>query len=157
MKHVQIFDGLFSVEEVKYVHECYRKFPYKRTEVDREGLPYTGLSCELDFKDPIVKMLIERTKINPSPLLRAYINLFLKDEKPYFHQDNVNKGYKTLLYYMNPQSKDFNNLGETFFYIDNEIRCVEPTPGRVVIFDAEIWHRASSLRDHDRYTIALKW
>ena len=30
-------------------------------------------------------------------------------------------------------------------------------PGRIIIFDAEVWHKATPLRNDDRYTVALKW
>ena len=66
-------------------------------------------------------------------------------------------GAKTLLYYANPQPKNYDDLGETFFIIDNEIQGVFPVPGRIVIFDAEVWHKATPLRTDDRYTVALKW
>ena len=58
---------------------------------------------------------------------------------------------------MNPQPKYFNDLGETFFIIDDEIYGVLPVPGRIIIFDSEVWHKATPLRDDDRYTVALKW
>jgi hypothetical protein len=154
---MKILDNLFTVEEIKKIYNHYRAYPYKRIEVDGPGLPYTGLSCNLDLNDEIVKLIIEKTNTEKDNLLRAYINLFLKDEKPYFHQDDTREGHRTLLYYMNPEPKDFNDLGETFFYIDKEVKSVQPIPGRVVIFDARIWHRASALRNHDRYTVALKW
>ena len=133
---MQIIDNLFTSEEVEKIYENYKNFPYKRTEVDAPGLPYTGLISNLNFQDQTVKSLIERTKIGKIELLNAYINLFLKEEKPYFHIDGQ-YGHKTLLYYM--------------------IQGIRPIPGRVVIFDASILHRASSLRNEDRFTIALKF
>jgi len=154
---MKIIDSLFSFDEVNNIYNTYRKLSFKRTEKDGEGLPYTGLVCDLNFEDPVVKLIIERTKNNFGKLLRAYINLFLKDEKPFFHQDDTRDGHKTLLYYMNPEPNKLDDLGETFFYINNQVQSVQPIPGRIVIFDAKIWHRASPLRDQDRYTIALKW
>tara|TARA_R110000822_G_scaffold233872_2_gene365212 strand:- start:870 stop:1349 length:480 start_codon:yes stop_codon:yes gene_type:complete len=153
---MQIIDNLFTSEEVEKIYENYKNFPYKRTEVDAPGLPYTGLISNLNFQDQTVKSLIERTKIGKIELLNAYINLFLKEEKPYFHIDGQ-YGYKTLLYYMNPSYKNYDDLGETYLIIDNKIQGIRPIPGRVVIFDASILHRASSLRNEDRFTIALKF
>ena len=116
---MQIIDNLFTSEEVEKIYENYKNFPYKRTEVDAPGLPYTGLISNLNFQDQTVKSLIERTKIGKIELLNAYINLFLKEEKPYFHIDGQ-YGYKTLLYYMNPSYKNYDDLGETYLIIDNK-------------------------------------
>ena len=75
---MKILDNLFTVEEIKKIYNHYRAYPYKRIEVDGPGLPYTGLSCNLDLNDEIVKLIIEKTNTEKDNLLRAYINLFLK-------------------------------------------------------------------------------
>ena len=157
MKHVKILDNLVSKDQILEIFNFCKKQNYKRLEVDGPGLPYTGLSSDLDLENDLVKFLLKVTNISNEKLTRAYINLFIHDEKPYYHQDDTEPGAKTLLYYVNPQPKDYNDLGETFFIIDNQIQGVLPVPGRIIIFDAEVWHKATPLRTDDRYTVALKW
>ncbi len=157
MKQVKILDNLVSKEQIEEIFLFCKKQQYKRLEVDGPGLPYTGLSCDLELENDLVKFLIKVSNTDKNKLSRAYINLFIQNEKPYFHQDEKMPGAKTLLYYANPQPKDYNDLGETFFIIDNEIQGVLPVPGRIIIFDAEVWHKATPLRNDDRYTVALKW
>jgi hypothetical protein len=72
----------------------------------------------------------------------------------YFHVDNniLNSG-KTLLYYVNPRwDRDWG--GETLFANregECEI-CVEYRPGRIVVFDADMEHKATNQRiDSDEF------
>ena len=66
-------------------------------------------------------------------------------------------GYETLLYYVNTENINVDEGGETFF-IEKENRIGIPyVAGRIIIFDANILHKASSFRNLDRFTIALKW
>ncbi len=157
LKHVRIFDNLVSKKQIDEIFDFCKNQSYKRTELDRPGLPYTGLISNLELENNLVKFLLKVTNSKEDKLTRAYINLFIHDEKPYYHQDEPKPGAKTLLYYANPQPKNYDDLGETFFIIDNEIQGVFPVPGRIVIFDAEVWHKATPLRTDDRYTVALKW
>ncbi len=47
--------------------------------------------------------------------------------------------------------------GETQFLIDDEIRGILPFPNRLVYFDANILHKATSYRTGHRFTLALKY
>jgi|TARA_R100000455_G_C6272055_1_gene128604 hypothetical protein len=157
MKHVDIFDKLVSKQQIEEIYNFCKNQSYKRIEDDGPGTPLTGLTSNLELDNDLVKFLLKVTNTSKEKLSRAYINLFIHDEKPYYHQDNPEPGGRTLIYYVNPQPKYFNDLGETFFIIDDEIYGVLPVPGRIIIFDSEVWHKATPLRDDDRYTVALKW
>lgn len=157
MNNIIIKDNLFDSQEKENIYSFCKNSSFKRLERDHENLPHTGLTSELNLDHPLVKLIINKSNERIINLQRAYINLFLKEEKPYFHTDNHETGYKTLLYYVNTEPKNYDELGETFFLVDNEVKGIQPVPGRIVIFDAEILHRASSLRNYDRFTIALKW
>ena len=61
-----------------------------------------------------------------------------------------------MLYYVNDEW-DIEMGGETQFLIDNEIRGILPLPNRLVYFDANILHRATSYRSGHRFTIAIKY
>tara|TARA_R100001509_G_scaffold105864_1_gene62731 strand:+ start:2618 stop:3103 length:486 start_codon:yes stop_codon:yes gene_type:complete len=157
MSNIIIKDNLFNQEEKENIYNFCKTANYKRLESDGLGLPYTGLVFQFDLNHPIVKLILKKLNLKDLQLDRAYINLFLQGEKPFFHQDNTQLGYKTLLYYVNTEPKNIDELGETYFFINNEVKGIQPLPGRVIIFDAEIFHRASSLRNYDRFTIAFKW
>jgi len=154
---ITILDDLVSTQKIDEIFNYCKIQSFKRTEIDYPGLPYTGLVSELDLQNFIVNYLVEICNLSKKKLLRAYINLFIHNEKPFYHQDDVEPGAKTLIYYANPQPKDYNDLGETFFIINNEVKGITPKPGRIIIFDAELWHKATPLRIDDRYTVALKW
>jgi len=62
----------------------------------------------------------------------------------------------TGLYYINDHW-DYQDGGETQFLIDDEIRGIPPIPNRLVCFDSNILHRATTFRDKFRFTLALKY
>ena len=83
-----------------------------------------------------------------------YINCFAPSENPYFHIDG--ESGMTLLYYPNIEWS-INDGGETQFYIDENIYGITPIPNRMVIFDASIFHRATTFRNTHRFTVAIKY
>ena len=152
-----IYDNLLSKKEQKEIYDFCKSIPYYRGEVDNPGNPFTGLVADLKDKN-IINKLINRTNNSDKIIERTYINLFIPNEKPYFHVDNDDPNYQTLLYYVNTEEADWNNEGgETFFLEKNFKKAVSFLPGRTVVFNADIPHKASSFRTLDRYTIALKF
>ena len=43
------------------------------------------------------------------------------------------------------------------FYINNDIYGITPVPNRMVVFDANIQHRATTFRNDHRFTVAIKY
>ena len=130
---------------------------YRYGERDREGLEPVGMSLEIEdpelfnFLADIAKSKFDR--LQDLELQRAYVNLFLPNDRPYFHQDG---NVFTCLFYVTPQY-DMDEGGETQFIVNNIIQGLPPRPGRLVIFDGMMWHRATSYRSHPRLTVALKF
>jgi len=153
---VRVIDNLLNKSEQADIYSYCRKKEYYRGERDDLHLPATGLTTEITNNN-IIKILLEKTNNNKVQLIRSYINLFIPGEKPYYHQDHTDINNQTLLYYANTENIDLNEGGETFFVIENHRKAIPFVPGRVIIFDANLWHKASSFRNLDRYTIALKW
>ena len=87
-------------------------------------------------------------------ITRLYINCFAPSEEPYFHTDG-DVG-KTFLYYPN-ESWDLDDCGETQFFIDGSFYGVAPIPNRMVLFDANLFHKATSFRNKHRFSIAIKY
>jgi hypothetical protein len=152
-----IYDNLLSEKEQQEIYDFCRSIPYYRGEVDKPGAPFTGLIAPLENKK-IIDKLMNRTKNDNKIMERTYINLFIPNEKPYFHIDNDDPNYKTLLYYVNTEEADWvDEGGETFFLEKNFKKAVSFLPGRTIVFNADMYHKASSFRTLDRYTIALKF
>lgn len=127
MNNIIIKDNLFNQKEKEDIYTFCKNASYKRLERDNPGLPLTGFASEFDLKHPLITFILERLELKNLNLQRAYINLFLQGENPFFHQDNIESGYKTLLYYVNTEPKNIDELGETYFFINNEVKGVQPT------------------------------
>lgn len=183
---IVISDNFFDSDSHRIIFEFCQTAKYEVGETDMPGGPATGkvsnifpdssyyssfdLAIRKDFK-----------QVRDKNLFRMYINYFDPGENPYFHLDG-DKGQdaKTFLYYPN-LSWDINDGGETQFLVnkdfsrnhwpyvspylekkhtpetEDEIVGILPKPNRLIMFDAEIWHRATSFRDKPRYTIAVKY
>lgn len=165
MSDISIYDNVISSEDVhKYGAMMLYKCPFFYGEVDTENTLPSGMVCDFtEIKIPhledMLNDLIERIKekredLKKCKLYRMYLNLFLPGETPSFHIDGQNT--ITCLYYINPHT-DLNEGGETQFIVDDQIRGVMSKPGRLVIFDGEIQHRATSFVHLPRLTLAFKF
>ena len=168
---MQIFDWLFSKQDIYDIYNRCKSSKYRVGESDRPGLPPTGSTIEFNFEDPMIKYISNKVKHIHSKygygIYRAYSNKFQPLENPYWHDDGQNG--LTLIYYANTEMGEFNDNenkfnqldigGETQFYIKekDEIIGVQPYTGRLIIFDASIFHRATPFRNFDRYNIAIKY
>ena len=153
---IKIFDNKISNKDKETIYTFCKNKEYYRGETDLPGLPPTGLTTPLN-NESIIEKLLTVTANKDKNLHRSYINFFSPNENPFYNKDNENSGYETLLYYVNTENLNIDEGGETFF-IDKENRIGIPfIGGRIIVFDANILHKASSFRNLDRYTIALKW
>jgi Rps23 Pro-64 3,4-dihydroxylase Tpa1-like proline 4-hydroxylase len=181
---IRAIDNFFSDDVFNYISDYCRKATYLYGEVDdndesvgrytdeyvigmihqifpihfhEENNPNVNLRKKI--LDLIHRECLSQFRIlNQFKLERMYINCFTPGENPYFHVDRpeeVSQAY-TCLYYAN-QKWDLNEGGETQFYADNTIYGVPPVPNRMIIFDGDIQHRATSFRNYHRFTIALKY
>jgi len=166
MKDISVYDNLVTKEDT----ETYRKLmlydsPFFYGETDYEGLQPVGMVC--DYSETKVRPIITKViqtlidkiyqkneNIKGKKIQRIYMNYFAAGENPRFHVDGNN--IITCLYYLNPEV-DCNEGGETQFLINDEIRGVRSKPGRLVIFDGSLKHRATSFRSHPRLTLAIKF
>jgi len=156
---LNVYDSVFTAEEnldlnkrILYV----KRFSYG--EVDNIDTPPTGMVLELSqtgelFNIFYSKIIEHYDAIKETTFQRCYVNLFLPNENPYFHNDGP---VITCLFYINPEY-NINEGGETQFLIDDNIVGIKAKPGRLVIFDGKIPHRATSFRSNPRITVALKF
>ena len=154
---IKVYDNFLEEEEQNYVLDYCEGALYKYGETDNDGGPTTGVTHDIPNDQYIYKLF--RTKTQPlvpdeSKFYRMYINCFAPRELPYFHID----GYSgvTFLYYPQHDWKP-DDGGETQVYVQGNIQGVVPLSNRLMMFDAQLQHRATSFRDRHRFTIAVKY
>ena len=152
-----IIDDFLEKDNLEYVTNYCLKSSYTYGETDRKTTPPTGMIHTIKNNEDIYNLF--ESKIRESnlakgmTLYRMYVNCFSPSENPYFHTDG-DSGL-TFLFYINDWKLD--DGGETQFLIDNEIKGVLPIPNRIVGFDANIPHKATTFRDNHRFTLAIKF
>lgn len=154
---IKIIDRFLSKEQFDAVLiYCYGA-SYQWGEVDARGLPPTGMVHEIVEAESLYQIFLSMTQkyVPELKLYRMYVNCFAPSENPYFHTDGGSDNV-TFLYYPT-ESWSLNDGGETQFLVDNEICGVTPVPNRMVYFDANILHRATTFRDRHRFTVAIKY
>ena len=154
---MQIIDNFLSKENESWFLEFSRTAPYWPGARDKGNTLPTGMVSPINLDSKPMKWFESVTDLK---LHEAYINCFAPNERPYFHTDKATYHTtcvgKTVLYYINDTWKEEDG-GETQFLIDGEIRGILPRPNRLVCFDANLLHRATTFRDKFRFTLALKY
>lgn len=153
---IVVYNDVFTYEQNMFYYENILRRDFYYGERDSEKFPPTGLVSNISFHDSLFVQLdskVQQLNKTRKKIRRAYVNLFLPNERPFFHTDG---NIRTFLFYFNPKV-DLNENGETQFFLDKEIRGILPVPGSVVSFDGTILHRATSFRSFPRITVALKY
>jgi hypothetical protein len=157
---MKVIDNFLKKEFHKELFKYCNKVEYKKGEQDNIYTPPTGAVFEIEKTNPLRDYLGFKMKKNIDFLegmecTRSYINIFSKEENPFFHIDSKN-GY-TCIYYPNIEEENINEGGETQFHINGNIRGILPKPNRLVVFKGDILHKATSFRTKNRYTIVFKY
>lgn len=155
---MKVVDTFLEPKDAEYVYRYCLTSSYTYGETDTDTTPPTGMVHEIKKTQRIYKLFnkkIQEIFVNPKDvnIYRMYVNCFAPSEKPYFHTDG-DKGI-TFLYYVN-DSWQLDDGGETQIIIDNEIKGILPIPNRLVGFDANLLHKATTFRNKHRFTIAIK-
>jgi len=169
---IRTYDNFLNPSEYDNVISELTNLSFVFGETDESNTPPSGVICNLDNKNIIHKTLFE--KLSSLNVLdncycdRSYVNLYSPNERTYFHHDFTDY---TVLYYPGP-SWNINDEGETkFFFTTNPFDSIiqedsedmpimisiAPVPNRLVIFNGDVLHSATSFRDKHRYSIALKF
>jgi hypothetical protein len=153
---IKIIDNALPAPIIERIFYTITGLPFYYGEADSLNKPPVGLVCELAADHWIVQSIsqVVSDHVNKLQLYRSYVNIFTPGENPFFHTDRDNG--LSVLYYPN-LSYDINQGGETSFYTDDKITGIIPQPGRIVIFPANVLHRANSFRNQHRFSIALKY
>lgn len=159
---MKYFDNVFTNDEHKMILEMCLQSKYMYGKGDKPGFKPTGSVCKLDQKDEIPILMIKKiSELDPDLktciIKKIYINCFAPSENPYFHQDSLSPSAVTALYYPH-DFYDENEGGETqILASDDLIIGVKPRPNRVLIFKANLFHKATAYRTKHRFTIAIKY
>jgi len=159
---IKIYDNFFSLSEKEKIYKDILNLKYTYGEKDRSDTKPTGFVSDLSEDNYSYNIIYNKLKKNKLltnlKVYRKYVNLFKPNENPFFHTDNE-KGYTVLYYSLHNINYNLDEGGETQFYIKKtkSIKAIIPNDGRIVIFDASLIHKATSFRNFDRYTIALKF
>jgi hypothetical protein len=149
-----VFDGLFDEQFIRMVHHFMARLQFALSDYDTDDtknilhwkhefnvakLPPLPLIPELISK--VTSVVEKRHAPGTCRLARIHCNLHLYGNMQHPHTDL--SGGVTALYFANP-SWQRNWMGETIFYGDDEepLYAIVPKPGRLVVFDADIVHRA---------------
>lgn len=157
---ISFSDNFFTKNEQKIISEYCTKASYFYGETDNgpetkpTGLTHDIPETELVYK-LISKTIYDRVEfIRNMKLYRMYINCFAPGEDGYFHNDG--KVY-TFIYYPNLEDYEIDEGGQTQFIVNDNIHAILPVSNRMVIFNGLIRHRATALRNHHRFSIAIKY
>lgn len=171
--NIKVYDDFLSNHEKNYVSDYCKSSGYCYGEMDsRETKKITGMVNEIyssekeyleynEHQQNFLNIFISKIelqlpeKIKDLNLYRMYVNCFAPAENPYFHTDG-HKGEVTFLYYPN-DFWDINDGGETQLYLNGTLYGIPPIPNRMIVFDADVLHKATSFRDRHRFTIAFKY
>lgn len=154
---IEIRDNFLPKDDLESFYNFCLNAPWYYGERDAPHYEPTGLMTPLkkgDFWYDVFEEVFEENFQITQKVYRMYVNFFIPGEQPHFHKDGP-PGQKTMLFYPNPYT-DLDNGGETKFVINEEIRSIPPVTNRAILFDAHIWHSASSFRKDPRFTLAMK-
>lgn len=167
---IDYIDNVFDQFSYNAIVEYCLSSPYFFGETDNPSTPPCGMVSDFDPQSEICAMMNNHV-YNVVPSIRnlnlyaSYINLFTPSENPRFHTD-CEIGI-TCLYYIGlietrvQQWRQLeyhpNEGGETQFLQGESSINILPIANRLAFFDANILHRATSFRNHYRFTIALKY
>lgn len=155
---MKIFDNTIPYEEVLQLNQYllyYKSYfwgEFDNEEHERSGMVYDIDDVELKERLESVIFKADSNLANKN-LVRAYVNLFQPFERPKYHVDG---NVTTCLFYINPKV-GVNEDGATYFFENDRYVGIPPTPGRLVIFDGNLLHRASTFNSMPRISVAFKY
>ena len=175
-REIVIIDDSLDIGKINNLYYDCCQLPYRienSSVADIQRICDRRLKCVLPDENPMTSMLLKENSESLKAIrkyipndeygyARGYVNLGLHSDVSQVHTDDSRKN-KTLLYYSN-KNWEMNWGGETVFYNDSGtdyVKVVPYVPGRIVIFDGRIPHRANPmnmiLSPSYRFTVALKF
>jgi hypothetical protein len=157
--NIKIIDDVFSLEERNVIWNTCITSDYKYGEADTTGGHPTGVVCDMDTSSITSAIILNKIKglVEYSNVYRMFINCFAPYENPIFHRDCEEDDSKLSIIYYPRHSYDIEDGGETqFLNSDDTVFGVMPKPNRIVIFDSNLIHKATSHKSKHKFTIVIK-
>lgn len=150
---MQILNNFLGEESRQEILEYCKKASYITGEKDRDDTPPCGYVAEFTLKSLQNKIQSKFFMLEKN-IERSYVNMFEPSDQPYYHRDG---NVWTFLYY--PCEIDhIDEGGETIFLHDDSTMVGVPyAKDRLIKFDGNVMHKATSFRTKNRYTVALKF
>ena len=156
---IQVKDHCWSREQNRQLLQWAQSLEYRWGEADQPGGRPAGVVRDL-VSDQTADLLIacaraQWPQLEQKAVVRSYVNLFMPGEQPQWHRDGA---VWTVLAYVTEEREPRLGGGTEFLDMEQkETRSVLPQPSRMVMFDGELWHRATSYPHRERFTVALKF
>ena len=156
---IEVLDHFLNEKDCTGILQYCCNASYRYGELDKKGFPPTGMIHDIKENSEVYQLVKSKiinsySHVRKLNLDRMYVNCFAPCVNPYFHTDG-DRGI-TFLYYAN-DSWDLDDGGETQIIVDGEIKGILPIPNRIVGFDANLMHRATTFRFKHRFTLAAKF
>jgi len=161
---IKIYDNIFEEIEKNNIYKEIFNFKYNTNKVCRKDVFYSIKINKLNKKNISYKTIFNFIKNNKYLknyfLYDCYAVLILKNEIPYFYQDE-NEGI-TLIYYSCSNEDvfklDLDQLGESQIYNEKgNIINVYPKNGRMLLYTTKTLYRDTAFRNINRYSIVFKF
>lgn len=163
---VVVLDDMMEADAITELFQRARRLPYTLSDIDSDATSYArhwkhelvGAEMEARLYRGLLDIAEATLPTYEPTLKRVHYNLHLYGDVQFAHTDTNGPGL-TVLLYVNDQWP-LSWMGETLFYENDEpVVAVVPKPGRVVIFDGRIVHRAGVQQREcfePRISLALK-
>ena len=151
----KIIDDFLSKTDYGVYWNFTQKANYTVGEVDYPNSVPVGMVSELATDHPLIQNLFPKV-ITGCTLNRLFLNYYGPRDLSYFHYDHYLPEATTLLYYPCPTYSP-DEGGATELMIDDNIVGIRSIANRLLIFRANILHRATPFKSYQRYTYAFKY
>lgn len=168
---IDCYDDFLPQEDFTNLFNMVEKLPYYYGETDGPGYPPNGLTTNLNdhmLHDYFYNKIKNLETVKDLKHKRTYVNYFGPGEDGGYHKDGDGR---TVLFYFN-DAWDINDGGETKFSLDAKdvhglnckgtenypiILSLAPIPNRLITFDGNLIHSATSFKHKGRFTFAMKF
>ena len=151
----KIIDNFLSKSDYENYWNFTQKTTYTVGEADYPNGAPVGMVSELALDHPLIHNLFPKV-ITGCPLNRLFLNYFGPRELSGFHYDHYVPEATTLLYYPCPTYEP-DEGGATELMINDNLVGIRSIANRLLLFRANILHRATPFKSYQRYTYAFKY
>ena len=144
--NIKIIDNVLSIEILKNFEKTFIERPwflgYDGEELENFSLGHIRYKNNFTQIEIYLLSKLKEQGVDINRIKRCYYNCFRKCDNPTYHMDY---GRQTYMFYLNKEWSKFWGAPTKFKSKQYHIaRSVFPKPGRLVIFDSNIWHKGTA-------------